>query len=104
MTTQPQPKPFVMLTFEEWFDRYNPVTDKPLELDIDKKYIVDNKPISVRRALAVNPHTVWTQVEFGNNLYIVNRLAFVNRLAYYITKEPYKPTEDIEVLEFVGWE
>jgi hypothetical protein len=53
----------------------------------------------VKETLRKSPHRVWTLVDgyFGGNCFIVEGWHFVNRLGYYITKNPYDPDSTYEV-------
>lgn len=78
------------LTFDEWKEKYKPTTTKVIE------DYAENKDV-FKLVCDLYPHSIWTLVEFEGEGYLVNRLAYVNRLGHYITKVPYDPSIEIEV-------
>ena len=85
----------IFMTYEDWADRYEPITkeDNYILFDThdtnDLKFLQDNM---VGDAL-----NIWTIVDDGEgNLIIDSGFRFVNRLAYVITKWP-RVSEDVLV-------
>ena len=44
-----------------------------------------------------DPNTVWTEMDGDNGVYIVNGMAYVNRIQYYITNKPWNDGESITI-------
>jgi hypothetical protein len=71
------------LTYDEWFDKYQPITNEftgygeyHFETFGEEYDFVKNSPENV----------IWTEVDGDSGTYIVNGWHFVNRIHYYVTK------------------
>ena len=82
------------LEYDEWFDKYKPITNDHDEIRIYETYGADLNYINSMPA-----NFVWTLVDGDEDSVVVNGRAFVNRLGYYLTKKPHN-TNDIIVVEF----
>ena len=78
----------IILTEREWFDQYGVDADGRLyeTYGEDMNYI-NSMPVSF----------VWTLVDGDTKPVVVNGLAFVNRVGYYLTKKPHNPNDIIVV-------
>jgi hypothetical protein len=85
----------MMMTYDDWADRYKPITkeDDSLLWDThdtsDLKFLKDN--------MIGNALNIWTIVDDGEGSLIIDSgFRFVNRLAYMITEQP-RVSEDVLV-------
>jgi len=80
------------------------------EEDFDKRFIIKEFPHGDKfetygeelelfnKEAALNPNNVWTCLDGeAGELIFVNRIAFVNRIYYFITEEAYTDSEDLAV-------
>ena len=81
-------KPVITIRDEEWYDQYDPEERMYETYGEDLNYI-NSMP----------EQFVWTLVDGDEDSVVVNGKAFVNRIAYYISKKPHN-TNDIIVVEF----
>ena len=82
------------LEYEEWFDKYKPITNDHDELRIYETYGVDLEFIES----IIDDNRVWTFIDSGDFSVITNGAMFVNRLCYYVTEVPWEgEAGDIEI-------
>jgi hypothetical protein len=82
------------LEYDEWFDKYKPITNDHDELRIYETYGVDLEFIES----IIDDNRVWTFVDSGDFSVITNGAMFVNRLCYYVTEVPWEgEAGDIEI-------
>jgi len=86
------------LSFEEWFDNYEPIMGEDGEhlKDFDPKTIdsdEDNKLFD----RSAEDNKLWTLVDTETGLVIINGFHFVNKMQVFITKKSYETQEIIEV-------
>ena len=77
-----------VLSEQDWMDTYEPYLDRMFETYGEDKALIDSIPIEY----------VWTLVDGDEGQpSITNGMAYVNRIAYYITKKPHNPSDFILV-------
>lgn len=82
------------LEYDEWFDKYKPITNDHDELRIYETYGVDLEFIES----IIDDNRVWTFIDSGDFSVITNGAMFVNRLCYYVTEVPWEgEAGDIEI-------
>jgi hypothetical protein len=82
------------LEYDEWFDKYKPITNDHDELRIYETYGVDLEFIES----IIEDNRVWTFIDSGDFSVITNGAMFVNRLCYYVTEVPWEgEAGDIEI-------
>jgi hypothetical protein len=85
------------MTFDEWFEEYEPIENKDgdsgLMID-DRCYFFETYGKELDAVLEANkkdPGTVWTVVEGDDGeLYVGDGYHYVNRIGYMITKKSYQ--------------
>ena len=84
---------------EQWFNTYQPMTNC-ITNDGEAYETYGDEEDYVRQQ---DVHNVWTEIDGDNGVYIVNGMAYVNRIQYYITNKPWNDGEDfcITVCEYV---
>lgn len=71
------------MTEEQWIERYQPLTDYPVEFEeVPKEYI---------------PDRLWTLIDGDEGMAIIAGNHLVNRVAYYYTEVPHGYDEIIEI-------
>ena len=78
-----------ILTDEEWIDTYEPYLDRMFETYGEDKALIDSIPMEY----------VWTMVDGDEATSITNGMAYVNRIAYYVSKKPHNLDDFIIVEE-----
>ena len=82
------------LEYDEWFDKYKPITNDHDEIKVYETYGVDLEFIES----IIDDNRVWTFLDGGDYSAIVNGAMFVNRLCYYVTEIPWEgEAGDIEI-------
>lgn len=82
------------LEYDEWFDKYKPITNDHGDLRIYETYGVDLEFIES----IIEDNRVWTFIDSGDFSVITNGAMFVNRLCYYVTEVPWEgEAGDIEI-------
>ncbi len=82
------------LEYDEWFDKYKPITNDHDEIRIYETYGVDLEFIES----IIEDNRVWTFIDSGDFSVITNGAMFVNRLCYYVTEVPWEgEAGDIEI-------
>lgn len=82
------------LEYDEWFDKYKPITNDHDEIRIYETYGADLEFISS----ITEDNRAWTFIDSGDYSSIVNGAFFVNRLCYYVTEVPWEgEAGDIEI-------
>jgi hypothetical protein len=82
------------LEYDEWFDKYKPITDDHGDLRIYETYGADIEFIES----IIDDNRVWTFVDSGDFSVITNGAMFVNRLCYYVAEVPWEgEAGDIEI-------
>ena len=74
------------LEYDEWFDKYKPITNDHDEIRIYETYGKDLEFIES----IIEDNRVWTFIDSGDYSSIVNGAFFVNRLCYYVTEIPWE--------------
>jgi len=77
-----------VITDDVWYDTYEP-DGKMYETYGEELEYINSVPAEF----------VWTLVDGDEDTVVVNGRAFVNRLGYYVSKNPHDP-EDLIVVEF----
>ena len=84
----------IELEYDEWFDKYKPITNDHDEIRIYETYGVDLDFIES----IIDDNRVWTFIDSGDFSVITNGAMFVNRLCYYVTEVPWEgEAGDIEI-------
>ena len=81
-----------ILTYDEWYDKYQPITNTFTGYD-EKHFETYGEEQDF--VLAQPNEKVWTEVDGDNGTYIVSGQHFVNRIQYYVTENAWE--EDVEV-------
>jgi hypothetical protein len=82
------------LEYDEWFEKYKPITNDHDEIRIYETYGVDLEFIES----IIEDNRVWTFIDSGDFSVITNGAMFVNRLCYYVTEVPWEgEAGDIEI-------
>lgn len=82
------------LEYDEWFDKYKPITNDHDEIRIYETYGKDLEFIES----IIDDNRVWTFIDSGDFSVITNGAMFVNRLCYYVTEIPWEgEAGDIEI-------
>ena len=75
-------------TYSTWENTFKPIwNDK--EHGIMQFETYGDEWEKVKEAHAKNPNTIWTEVDGDSGTYIIAGLAWINRIHYYITEEPW---------------
>ena len=75
------------LTFEEWEDKYQPLTDKNDDCPISFETYGDDLVF----VMSKKNETIWTVVEVDNgDLHIIPGYHLCNRIGYFITEKPWE--------------
>lgn len=83
---------YIDIPFEEWVNKYNPITDRFHEIRTFETYGEDLEELE-----KLGPYHVWTYRDGDEDGYISNGWGVVNRLCYYATEVPWNDGEDIVV-------
>jgi hypothetical protein len=94
-----------MLNWEDelnaWDEKYKPIPNH-IDKGNDKFETYGEELEFVRTINSTEPNRVWTLIEGDSgNLWIVNGYHFVNRLNYFITKNPYEKEEYVEIPYYI---
>lgn len=82
------------LEYDEWFDKYKPITNDHDEIKVYETYGKDLEFIES----IIEDNRVWTFIDGGDFSVITNGAMFVNRLCYYVTEVPWEgEAGDIEI-------
>ena len=82
------------LEYDEWFEKYKPITTDHGDIRIYETYGADLEFIHS----IIEDNRVWTFLDSGDYSAIVNGAMFVNRLCYYVTEVPWEgEAGDIEI-------
>ena len=82
------------LEYDEWFDKYKPITNDHDEIKVYETYGVDLEFIES----IIDDNRVWSIIDGGVYSVITNGAMFVNRLCYYVTEVPWEgEAGDIEI-------
>ena len=82
------------LEYDEWYDKYKPITNDHDEIKVYETYGVDLEFIES----IIEDNRVWTFIDGGDFSVITNGFMFVNRLCYYVTEVPWEgEAGDIEI-------
>lgn len=80
-------------TYDSWVETFKPIKNKiskyPDESLIHFETYGDEVEF-VKAQHAINPKTIWTEVDGDSGTYIVAGWHFVNRVSYYITENPWE--------------
>jgi hypothetical protein len=79
------------LTYEEWVSKYKPMTNHITNEDFSYETYGDE----LQYVLSQDDHNVWTELDGDNGVYLVNGYHLINRISYYITKQPWQEDDDI---------
>jgi hypothetical protein len=95
-----------MLNWEDqlnaWEAKYQPMQNHIDPKAYDKFETYGEELEFVRTINSTEPNRVWTLIEGDSgNLWIVNGYHFVNRLNYFITKNPYEKEEYVEIPYYI---
>ena len=84
----------IELEYDEWFDKYKPITNDHDEIKVYETYGVDLEFIES----IIEDNRVRTFLDGGDFSVITNGAMFVNRLCYYVTEVPWEgEAGDIEI-------
>ena len=87
---------------EAWEAKYQPIKNHITGEDDDKFETYGEELDYVRSVADTEPRRVWTLVDGEDgNLYIVDGYHLVNRLNYFITKEPLEGNGFLEVPYYI---
>lgn len=86
------------LTFDEWFDQFEPLTNPFDEADGTLLETFGRELEYVLTTLKDTPLHVWTYIDGSDGTYIVEGYLVTNRIGYYITKKPAEPQVEYDVL------
>ena len=87
---------------EAWEAKYQPIKNHITGEDDDKFETYGEELDYVRSVADTEPRRVWTLVDGEDgNLYIVDGYHFVNRVNYFITKEPLEGNGFLEVPYYI---
>jgi hypothetical protein len=84
------------LTYDEWFDKYQPITNHITGYD-EKHFETFGEEQDF--VIAQPNENVWTEVDGDEGTYIISGFHYVNRIQYYVTENPWE--EDVEVPTWV---
>jgi hypothetical protein len=87
------------MTFEEWQGRYDPI--KNMIADGESAFdgvMFETFGPEVDFVRAHRDSRVWTLVETENGNAIINGFHYVNRIGYFVTRNPYIETAPVEVV------
>lgn len=82
------------MTYDEWYDKFRPHKDEEGVMRNYETYGDDWETVC-----NTDYHHVWTLVDGDDGTYIVEGGAFVNRILYFITEEPWKDGESYNILD-----
>jgi hypothetical protein len=82
------------MTNEQWEKTYLPIVN-PITGDCDTSYSFETYGEELDYVRSCDEHNVWTELDGDNGVYIVNGMAYVNRIQYYVTEVPWLEGEDI---------
>ena len=85
---------------EVWENRYKPITN-PLQPD-EETTLFETYGADYDFVMNADPKKVWTWVDADYGTYIIAGWHYVNRIAYYITEEPW--TDGVMVIPFEKYE
>ena len=86
------------MSFEEWQDKYKPITNfMRTKEDTDLFETYGEEVAFVRGVSMFSERHVWTLIEGDTGLWVTNGYHYVNRLNYFVTKEPFEG-DAIEIL------
>lgn len=81
------------MTYDYWHENFKPIKNKiskyPDESLIHFETYGDEVEF-VKEQYAINPNTIWTEVDGDSGTYIISGWHFVNRVSYYITEQPWE--------------
>lgn len=80
------------LSNEDWEAYYKPIKN---HITNDDSVSFETYGEEVNFVASQDPHYVWTEVDGDNGVYIVNGMAYANRIQYYVTEVPWQEDEDI---------
>jgi hypothetical protein len=87
---------------EAWEAKYQPIKNHITGKNDDKFETYGEELDYVRSIVDTEPRRVWTLVDGEDgNLYIVDGFHFVNRVNYFITKEPLEGNGFLEVPYYI---
>ena len=106
---------FVLMDEEAWFDTYRPIAnfveggtlgECGMRVDdVGYMYETYGPDLTYVELMFHNsPHSIWTQVEEDGVSEIVNGFRRVNRLGYFVTEYPFKPSESQGMLVVPMWD
>lgn len=82
------------LEYDEWFDKYKPITTDHGDIRIYETFGADLEFIQS----ITDDNRVWTWIDSGDYSVIANGAFFVNRLCFYVTEVPWEgEAGDIEI-------
>lgn len=82
------------LEYDEWFEKYKPITTDHGDIRIYETYGADLEFIHS----IIEDNRVWTWLDSDDYSCIVNGAMFVNRLCFYVTEVPWEgEAGDIEI-------
>ena len=86
------------MSFEEWQDKYKPIPNFMRTKEDTELFETYGEEVAFARGVAMFSEShVWTLIEGDTGLWITNGYHYVNRLNYFITKEPFEG-DAIEIL------
>ena len=90
------------MTYDYWETNFKPIKNtisKYADDDLIHFETYGDEVEFVKAQHAINPKTIWTEVDGDSGTYIVAGWHFVNRIHYYITENPW----DDEYTEIPTW-
>jgi len=88
------------MNYDQWADKYKPKTNH-LRRDDEETELFETFGVELGYVLAMadtQPARVWTLVDGDGGTYVINGYHLVNRIAYFITEEPFEG-DFLEVLD-----
>jgi hypothetical protein len=87
------------MTYDKWEEIYKPIKNTISKYPDDSLIHFETygeEVEFVKAQHAINPKTIWTEVDGDSGTFILSGWHFVNRIHYYITENPFED-EDTEV-------
>lgn len=76
-------------TYDAWYKTFRPITNKMGKYSSETQIIFETYDEEYEFVKAQDPNKVWTEVDGDSGTYIISGLHFVNRIGYYVTREPW---------------
>ena len=85
----------IEMTYDAWWDEFEPM---PNHLISYESHMFETYGEEVEYIYKVDPHFVWTLMDGDDGTaYVVEGRHFVNRIAYFVTRLPWKEGESYDI-------